>query len=194
MSEVDRSPPITHLSWGHLEVDGRRFKDAKVFPGGVREWDWRETGTRHRPGIQPADVTELLDHGATTLVLSSGFLRRLQVCPETLHLLDRRGVTVGRRRDNRRLNGQGRLSRTPGRRGRLTCRARDQQGGREQDDRSWEGGGRCHHQMMWRAVPGRQSIASKTPSPPSGRGGRRFRSGRALLGDPRPARAVVDGL
>jgi hypothetical protein len=52
-----KSPRISHLSWGHIEVEGHPpFKDAKIFPGGAREWDWRETGTRHVPGIQPADV------------------------------------------------------------------------------------------------------------------------------------------
>ena len=46
------------------------YKDAKLFPGGSREWNWRETGTEHVPGIQPADVQELLDHGAKVVVLS----------------------------------------------------------------------------------------------------------------------------
>jgi hypothetical protein len=43
MSHVDsNSPRISHLSWGHIEVEGHApFKDAKVFPGGAREWDWR---------------------------------------------------------------------------------------------------------------------------------------------------------
>jgi hypothetical protein len=89
------SPRISRLSWGRVEVDDTRsFKDAKLFPGGAREWDWRETGTAHRPGIQPADVAELLDHGATTVVLSKGVLERLQVCPETLQQLRDRGVAV----------------------------------------------------------------------------------------------------
>ena len=87
------SPHITYISWGRLEVEGgRRFKDAKLFPGGSREWDWRETGTDHVPGIQPADVEELLEHGAKIVVLSKGNYERLQVCPETLDLLRRRGV------------------------------------------------------------------------------------------------------
>ena len=87
------SPRITHLSWGRMEVDdARSFKDAKLFPGGAREWDWRETGTAHVPGIQPADVEELLEHGATAVVLSKGILERLQVCPETLRMLKERGV------------------------------------------------------------------------------------------------------
>jgi hypothetical protein len=40
-----RSPRITHLSWGRIEVEGGRgFKDAKLWPGGGRAWDWKETG------------------------------------------------------------------------------------------------------------------------------------------------------
>lgn len=70
------------------------FKDAKLYPGGCRDWNWRETGTDHVPGVQPADVEELLQHGATVVVLSSGVYGRLQVCPETLQLLEDRGVTV----------------------------------------------------------------------------------------------------
>jgi hypothetical protein len=86
------SPRIATLAWGRIEVDGvGTFRDAKVFPGGARAWNWNETGTAHQPGIQPADVTELLDHGATTIVLSQGMLKRLHVCPQTLRLLaDRR--------------------------------------------------------------------------------------------------------
>lgn len=89
-----QSPRITHLSWGRLEVEGydRPFKDAKLFPGGAREWDWRETGTGHTPGIQPADVEELLAHGAEVVVLSKGMIQRLKVCPETLDMLRQRGV------------------------------------------------------------------------------------------------------
>ena len=95
MTEPNPSPRITHLSWGRLDVEGEgTFKDAKLFPGGAREWDWRETGTHHVPGIQPADVEELLAQGATAVVLSKGIWERLQVCPETLTLLEERGITV----------------------------------------------------------------------------------------------------
>jgi hypothetical protein len=89
------SPRISHLSWGHIEVEGHPpFKDAKIFPGGAREWDWRETGTRHVPGIQPADVRELIEHGAKVVVLSQGIWQRLQVCPETLELLAKNDIQV----------------------------------------------------------------------------------------------------
>lgn len=89
-----RSPSVTSLEWGRIEVAGGLgpFKDAKLFPGGAREWDWRETGTGHSPGIQPADVEELLVHGATTVVLSVGVYQRLGICADTLHLLEQRGV------------------------------------------------------------------------------------------------------
>jgi hypothetical protein len=91
---VDASPRITHISWGCLEIDDRDrpFKDAKLYPGGARKWDWNETGTSHSPGIQPADVEELFDHGAEVIVLSRGMNRRLQVKSETLQMLDDHGV------------------------------------------------------------------------------------------------------
>lgn len=98
MDETTLSPRIRHLSWGHLEVEGRDrpFKDAKLFPGGAREWDWRETGTQHAPGIQVADVEELLEHGATVVVLAQGMYGRLRVCPQTEQMLRERGVPIHR--------------------------------------------------------------------------------------------------
>lgn len=93
MSDCQRSPLITHFSWGCLEVEGgRRFKDAKLFPGGSREWDWSEAGTDHVPGIPPADVEELLEHGAQVVVLSKGIYERLQICTETLEMLKQRRI------------------------------------------------------------------------------------------------------
>jgi hypothetical protein len=95
MDRTPHSPRITHISWGHLEIDdGRTFKDAKLYPGGGREWNWRETGTEHDPGIQPVDVQELLDHGATVVVLSKGMMKRLQVKPETIRMLEEQNVAV----------------------------------------------------------------------------------------------------
>jgi hypothetical protein len=94
--ETERSPYIESLSWGRLEVRGqeRPYKDGKLFPGGSRAWDWRETGTSHSPGIQPKDVEELLEHGADVVVLSKGMLNRLETCAETLALLKDRGIEV----------------------------------------------------------------------------------------------------
>jgi hypothetical protein len=95
MSDPPRSPPILECRWGLVRIDGHGIlKDAKLFPGGARAWDWAETGTRHRPGIQPADVAELIEHGADTIVLSRGVLRMLGVCPETLRQLEAQGVAA----------------------------------------------------------------------------------------------------
>jgi len=92
---ADRSPRILAVSWGHMTVDGLgEGKDFKLYPGGGRAWDWAETGTRHEPGIQPADVVELIERGAVTVVLSQGMESRLQVDPATLALLAERGVAV----------------------------------------------------------------------------------------------------
>jgi len=89
------SPRIDHLEWGRMEIAGLGDgKDFKLWPGGGREWDWRETGTRHEPGIQPADVTELLARGCRAIVLSRGMLLKLQTCRETLELLEREGIEV----------------------------------------------------------------------------------------------------
>lgn len=89
-----RSPEITAASWGRVHVAGfdREFKDVKLYPGCAREWDWRETGTEHVPGIQVSDVAELVDGGAQVVVLSTGYRKRLRVTPEALAYLEERGV------------------------------------------------------------------------------------------------------
>jgi hypothetical protein len=96
MSAPARSPRIKCLSRGRLEVEGRErpYRDAKLFPGGSRAWDWNETGTSHDPGIQPGDVEELLEHGARVVVLSTGMDGRLGVRPETLRRLEQRRIPV----------------------------------------------------------------------------------------------------
>lgn len=92
---MSSSPRILSISWGRMEVEGLGVgKDFKVHPGGGRPWDWSETGTRHSPGIQPGDVEELLDHGATHVILSRGMQLQLQVDPRTQTLLNERGITV----------------------------------------------------------------------------------------------------
>jgi hypothetical protein len=89
------SPRVISAGWGYVDVDGLgTLRDAKLWPGGGRAWDWTETGTKHQPGIQPADVEELLDHDPEVVVLSRGRQLRLETCAETLALLEERGVHV----------------------------------------------------------------------------------------------------
>lgn len=89
------SPKITHISWGRIEVEGfGKARDVKIYPGGGREWDWTETNTHHVPGIQPADVQELLDNGSEIVVLTRGMQLALQACPETLQMLKDKNIRV----------------------------------------------------------------------------------------------------
>jgi hypothetical protein len=96
MTQQKSSPRIKQVAWGKLEVDGvaEPYKDAKLFPGGSKEWNWRETGTGHQPGIQPADLQELLEHGATVVVLSRGMQQCLHVPGETLDFLEKRQIAA----------------------------------------------------------------------------------------------------
>jgi hypothetical protein len=76
-----------------MQVDGLGSgRDFKLYPGGGREWDWRETNTHHIPGIQTADVEELLARGSSVVVLSRGMELALQTAPETVDFLKRRQV------------------------------------------------------------------------------------------------------
>jgi len=92
---MPESPRISQIDWGTIEVGGiGRVADVKLWPGGGREWDWRETNTHHVPGIQIVDVSEIVDRGARIIVLSRGIELRLRTCPETLEHLDQLGVVV----------------------------------------------------------------------------------------------------
>jgi hypothetical protein len=85
---------ITELSWGSVATNAGTFRDAKLWPGGGRGWDWNETGTAHDPGVQPADVAELLDHGARIVIIGCGQEQRLQVMPDTLVVISQAGAAA----------------------------------------------------------------------------------------------------
>jgi hypothetical protein len=90
---MEKSPIIRKIAWGDMEVEGLPpGKDFKLYPGGARDWDWRETGTRHVPGIQPADVAELIARGCEVVVLTRGMELVLQTMPETIALLESKGI------------------------------------------------------------------------------------------------------
>jgi len=87
---------ITHISWGQMEVTINNqfysYRDCKVWPGGSKEWDWSLTNTHHQPGIQPADIEEILAQGVEVIVLSRGMQLRLHTCPETETLLQSKNI------------------------------------------------------------------------------------------------------
>lgn len=94
-TDVNRSPRVLDLSWGRMEVEGLGVaKDFKLFPGGGRLWDWSVSGTQHEPGIQRRDVDDLLNNGATVVVLSQGMELLLQVPRSTIEYLEERSIVV----------------------------------------------------------------------------------------------------
>ncbi|MEC4570942.1 MTH938/NDUFAF3 family protein [Streptomyces virginiae] len=81
------------LEWGATEVEGLPpGKDFVLYPVGGHPWDRAAHGTRHSPGVQPGDVRELLERGATVIVLGLGMDERLRIAPQTLELLRKTGV------------------------------------------------------------------------------------------------------
>ena len=93
MKTKNSSPKIKNISWGKMEVEKiGEGKDFKLYPGGGRAWNWKETNTRHVPGIQPSDVVELIERGSEVVILTRGMELVLQTCPETLLLLEEKGI------------------------------------------------------------------------------------------------------
>ena len=89
------SPRIRLIEWGRIETECSLIgRDLKLWPGGGREWDWRETNTHHVPGIQMTDVREVLERGADTVVLSRGMELVLRTPQETIERLRELGIEV----------------------------------------------------------------------------------------------------
>lgn len=88
------SPRIDRLEWGTVHTEVGSFRDAKLWPGGGRGWDWNETGTHHSPGVQPDDVVELLEYGCQTVIIGRGQHRRLHVTDEARDLVETRGAEL----------------------------------------------------------------------------------------------------
>uniref|UniRef100_A0A3P8W6S2 Adipogenesis associated, Mth938 domain containing n=1 Tax=Cynoglossus semilaevis TaxID=244447 RepID=A0A3P8W6S2_CYNSE len=63
------SPEIDCLSWGLMKVKGcsSSYKDCKVWPGGSRTWDWRETGTN----VPPSTLDYVERAGVSVTVLQT---------------------------------------------------------------------------------------------------------------------------
>src|SRR5690349_10466076 len=94
-TDLNRSPRILEVSWGRMRIEGLGVgKDFKLFPGGGRLWDWSLSGTQHEPGILRRDVDDLINHGATVVVLAQGMELLLQVPQSTIEYLEERSIQV----------------------------------------------------------------------------------------------------
>ena len=86
---------IASFRWGQVvDASGHTFKDVRLFPGGVEEWDWRKHGTRHVPGIQIADLEDLLATEPDVVILSRGVELVLQVPQATIDFARAHAATV----------------------------------------------------------------------------------------------------
>lgn len=106
------NPEIVSHKWGEMIVDDkadgaggagagagagagvtrRTYRDCKLFPGGSREWDWRLTDTHHHPGIQRADLMDVLKDRTSLVILSTGMDGALAVTPEVEESLKGDGI------------------------------------------------------------------------------------------------------
>lgn len=94
-------PIITKAIWGQIDTQHTTktgavpfsARDLKIWPTGTKEWNWNETGTRHNPGIQPADMQEFL-HSVDIVILTRGVQSVLQVPQETVDYAVAQGKTV----------------------------------------------------------------------------------------------------
>lgn len=80
---------IVSSEWGSVTVENTKadpthlaratYKDCIIGPTITKEWDWKVTGTRHVPGIQPTNIDELIADGAEVIILALGFEGKLHV-------------------------------------------------------------------------------------------------------------------
>jgi len=98
LDAADTLPIISQLNWGVVKVrhkgDTLFFKDAKLYPGGATAWDWSKTGTHRNPGIQYADVHEILRANVEVIILTKGQNFGLEVSDELVTRIEEEGVTV----------------------------------------------------------------------------------------------------
>lgn len=88
------SPRIERLDWGRVHTEIGEFRDAKLWPGGGRAWDWTETGTHHSPGVQTADVREVAENGSKVVIIGCGQNERLEVTEQAREWLDDQDARV----------------------------------------------------------------------------------------------------
>jgi acyl-coenzyme A thioesterase PaaI-like protein len=89
------SPAILSFSWGRIKVEGLGSgRDWQLWPGGGGEWNWQVHDTGHWNGVAKEDVEELVERGATTVVLTTGRLGRLRVPRGLVDEYRQRGVRI----------------------------------------------------------------------------------------------------
>lgn len=80
-------PQINSFKWNIIEVDGILYRDVKIYPDRVEDWDWLKDSNKDDPGISVEDVQDLLDQDCTFIILSRGIHRKLSVDFDAYKLL-----------------------------------------------------------------------------------------------------------
>lgn len=99
-------PEIIELKWGQIVVamdnTNKIYKDCRIWNNGSSSWDWSKTGTRHKPGIQFADLADLLCQYPDTeiIIFSSGMDKQLDIHPDTMKLVTEKYPKVTIYRDD----------------------------------------------------------------------------------------------
>lgn len=73
---------IDSIKWGEVVIDGVKYKDAVISDKSVYDWDWRNDGTRHNPGITVKAVEQIINNDV--IILTMVFDRKLRITNETL--------------------------------------------------------------------------------------------------------------
>nr|XP_042706173.1 mth938 domain-containing protein isoform X2 [Chrysemys picta bellii] len=74
---------------GACPAPGREAAAALLTGGGERRW-----ACSHSPGVQPADLEEVVKKGVKTLVIGRGMSEALQVPASTVDYLKKNGIDV----------------------------------------------------------------------------------------------------
>lgn len=89
------APAISDFSWGRIVVEGLGSgRDWQLWPNGGCPWDWRVHETGHWRGVAREDIEELVERGATIVVIGNGRLGRLRVSQAVIDEFSGQGVEV----------------------------------------------------------------------------------------------------
>jgi len=87
------SPKVETIKWGLMKIQGYPpGRDFMIYPGGAKSWDWNNSNTSHEKGIQPQDISFIIDKGAKYVAMAIGMNSRLKVSDAAIELLKKTGT------------------------------------------------------------------------------------------------------
>lgn len=85
------APRVASWQWGEVKVQHdngsmHTYRDVILYPAGSQAWDWNKTKTRHKPGIQVADLQTFIND-VDVIVLSHGVEGVLDIAPNVMEYI-----------------------------------------------------------------------------------------------------------